>query len=818
MPIVLRAGVPPTPAFLAGLEAAGAKLARRSSGEPVVRGGIIAATVTRDALARVAALPGVLRVELDGQLFPAPRPLDHTSALIAAHEVGEASSPALPGSPSAPGGEPGLGITGAGVTVCDLDTGIDPFHPMMFRADGGYYAWVDVDGDGVFDPGVDAVELGAGNLVTLRTLDVPITAYWSDDPIQGSGHPSFALGLDYLYADVNLSGAREKGPAAGFTESDVTYGEPLFVADDVDGDGLLEPGEKIVALGTSKIRAFRLGGAIFRRGENLIETPVDPEFAHGMGATGIIAGGQPGFSRLVGVAPGAEIIMATGVEQASEFVMTDFCIDEGARVVLHEYAPWMGYHLDGSSMMEQTIDKTAEEGIAHINPAGNLSTSQKLYKRTIAAGSTTTIPIDVSEASPYAPFRLVGLSVLWREPGRSLDLTLTDPAGNTSALTEHTGVLQVPFGDHYLYAYRDDSSRGTVRVDAYVYGDAPIGLPPPLEHGTWTLDVVDPLAPGGADLELIAYVLDDVSGWGKGIHFPEDASEDHLIGYPGTADLGLAVAAYTGHGFFSEATPGERAPYSGRGRRIDGTHILSISAPDDPITSGVQSEHPVSYVVYGGTSGASPHVAGTAALLLSAEPELDGIQVRERIRFAAAVDASVGAVPNEDYGYGKLRSYETVFGESPAGGESPTIAIAPVESTPGEKATVMIEVADADEPASDLAIDVDRDYDGTYDERLAGPSFEVTSATVGEQALSVRVVDSTGKTARALAWVSFKEGELPPEEVAPPSDEAPLEDDGCGCRVAGNGDTWPSSLLALAWGLRLLRLRARARRNSKAMS
>jgi hypothetical protein len=49
----------------------------------------------------------------------------------------------------------------------------------------------------------------------------------------------------------------------------------------------------------------------------------------------------------------------------------------------------------------------------------------------------------------------------------------------------------------------------------------------------------------------------------------------------------MPIAAYTGHGHWG-AEPGLRAPYSGRGFRVDGEPILWISAPDDPITPGTR--------------------------------------------------------------------------------------------------------------------------------------------------------------------------------------------------------------------------------------
>ena len=80
-------------------------------------------------------------------------------------------------------------------------------------------------------------------------------------------------------------------------------------------------------------------------------------------------------------------IIASRTEQDGDLLqLADFCLEDGARVLLHEYAPWAGYHVDGSSDMEALIDQSSATGVAHINPAGNLSTSKKLYKQQLPAG------------------------------------------------------------------------------------------------------------------------------------------------------------------------------------------------------------------------------------------------------------------------------------------------------------------------------------------------------------------------------------------------------------------------------------------------
>jgi MYXO-CTERM domain-containing protein len=793
--VLVRFAAKPSPADLAALEATGAAIVRHGDGSPSGVGRSVLARVTKQALDKASGLPGVERISLDGRPFSPPRPLDATAV--------ETQMKAL--WPKAKDGTGGL--TGQGVTICDVDGGIDVFHPLFWRADGGYRDWVDVDGDDVFSPGIDAVDLDRdGAPEILRVLDMVVTSFYDDEPQFGTDDPGYELGFDWLYADKDGSGAREFGTGAGFTEQDPTFGEPVFVADDVNGNGKLDLGERIVALGTSKIRAVRVGSKVYERGTNLIQTMGGNDVEHGTGAAGVLAGGNLGFTKLVGMAPDAELLMAVELQGGQEFTMTDWCIDRGARVVLHEYATWTGYHLDGSEELEQLIDASMAQGIAHINPAGNLSTADKLYKSTIPKGVETVVPIEASPSSSYGPFHFLVLTLLWRDTTRSPSIVLEDPTGTMHDVSGNPPVSTGWDDELEYYAERENSSRGTSKVDIYLYDSAngPVAIP----SGTYKLRIKDDAPADQPDLELVAYVMDEASGWGKGVHFPEHASEDHLVGYPGTADHSIAVSAYTGHGFLF-GNPGERAWYSGRGHRIDGLPLISVSAPDDPITSGWREGTQAAGLIYGGTSGSSPHVAGAAALLLQAEPARTGDDVRALLREGAAADDLTGAVPNDDFGFGKMRVYRSLYGKDPETNTPPVISVEPVTAHVGEKVEVKVSANDPDEDTAGLAIALDRDYDGAFEEQLAGPSFPVTFEATGRYVSKVRVTDARGAEAVALAIIDV----LPPE---PPGDVLLVAGGGGGCS-ASPGPMAPVALapfafigLGLGW-MRRRRLRARTR-------
>ncbi len=786
VPVVIALDGPLTADLAAKLERHGARIERGKKGLPL-GARRFAATIDAATSHAIANEPGVARVSLDGRPYAAPRPLDLTRSLISADAVGRTR------------GEDGTLLRGEGITICDVDTGIDVFHPSFFRADGGLFAWTDENDNGVLDPGVDTVDLGEGPVV-IRALNGVVVDRQTGDPKFGTEDEKLDLKYDYLYADEDGDGEREFGAAAGFTDETPSLGEQLFVADDVDRSGAIEVGEKIVALKTSKVKAFRRGIKVYRRGEDLSEVKWDADMMHGTGATAVLAAGQPDYGTLVGMAPDADLVVATETQGGSEFAMTSFCLDEGAKVVLHEYAPWVGYHLDGSSDLEQLIDESVAEGVVHINPAGNLSTAKKGYKRSIAAGATTEVPIRVPELG----ITYLITSFLWRDTGRDLSFVVDVPDEGPIDLGDLSEDVSLTIGHLQIAAFRSDSDRGTARVDLYAY-DPTSGVP----VGDWRWSVVDPADPSAAPLTLFGYVFDEISGWSQGAYFTESVSEDHLIGWPATADHGMAIAAFIGHDFDGQ-TAGERAWYSGRGRRIDDAPILSISAPANPIVPTRTEDYALSYLIYGGTSGASPHVAGAAALYLQARGAKSGDEVKQAFEQHALVDDATGSVPNEDYGRGKLDVHAAIFGDRAPSGTAPVVT-AKDQTVERGASTLTIAVTDAEDAIESITLDIDRDYDGVFDDELAGATFDATFDEAGDYVMKVRATDPSGRTGQALLRVHVVEPIV--DEGGGGSggsgagEESPA---GGGCAVdGGSGSTGAAWLGALA--VVALRRRRKAR-------
>jgi len=124
------------------LEVAGVVFAQRRS-SPLHVGTVYSVWLPFSALETLRETRILLRAETTWSPFILA-PLDITTA-----DIGAVNARLLPT----------LGFDGTGVLIADIDSGIDPTHPHFFRADGGHYAWIDVNANGVFDNGRDAVDL-----------------------------------------------------------------------------------------------------------------------------------------------------------------------------------------------------------------------------------------------------------------------------------------------------------------------------------------------------------------------------------------------------------------------------------------------------------------------------------------------------------------------------------------------------------------------------------------------------------------------------------------------------------------------------------
>ena len=786
---------PPEDALLEVMTARGVDFLRTGGRDhrPRSLGAVFPARIPFDQLGWLSEQADVVQVATDFLLPPIP-PLDHTRPQTGAGTFSEYLEGVIGERP------------GEGMVIADFDHGIDPYHPGLFRADGGYFAWTDVNGNGELDPGTDGVDLDGDGAITgtevLQSFDAVLWNLYAEPHMQNTDG-IFDPTLDWLYLDQNGTGSREWGAAAGATDQTAAFGEPVFVVDDVDGDAVVDLDEKLVLLRTSKIRAVRYGDLVFQRGTNL--STLDPDIfegtwgydrsGHGTGVTGILVANTPRMTRFVGMAPYAEVILvdsSTGSGSAYGYIeRLIWAKDQGASLFLHEYSSWGADHMDGTSNYDQALDAmVTDDGIPQVCPAGNLAGAAKHSLNDAGPGATGLrfeIPTEYPGYPGYA-FEIPYLytTLYFAGDPDDVDISMSIPGLDAPvAIPKDTWQGEQLAGDLFGGLWTSQSPGGYAMLTIVVMTEDQVS---PLPAGEWTIHIGNK----GADLLSVhGFLNDPLTGWSQGPTWLDGLTHDTTLCAPSTATECLSVAAYAGVHDGGEGQ-GNLRDYSSRGPRMDGVVKLGLAAPDDPYTTLPSMTMPYSdellhgaYTVFGGTSGAGPHVAGTLALLMQAATGLSAQAAVQAMYDGALQTPEMGSLPNKDWGYGKLDLHKAALGAA-ATDNAPPFAVGVALDTGGLQ--VVLDAGPSTDPDGDpITYRWDTDYDGTWDtdQAVVSQTIVLQRQEPGSGVAKLRVYDDKGAFGEALvAW----EASETPVVVA---DETDTGDVTIGLDAVGNPDLPP---------------------------
>ncbi|MFX1560633.1 MAG: S8 family serine peptidase [Promethearchaeota archaeon] len=604
-------------------------------------------------------------------------------------------------------------ITGQGILIADLDSGVDWRHPDLWFADGGTYPYVNATSTGFLN-GTDAVDFNRDFALTANE-----TLYALDLDRNGI----FNTRTEWLWADNLIQNA--------FPDD----GELFFVVNDTSGNGLLDGGEDLVLLGTPKTKyIFEMDGnpspnlQSWERGVNLTSSTHKDDSpyggGHGTAVAGILLGGQPGYRDYVGVAPDAELLTIRVIGDQFTWITIEAGLaianNTGADVILTEIGSWTYHYLDGSSLAEQMIDDLVAQGIPVISPSGNLGGKDKHALVNTAPFAPHLIDFMVPAPDGFYVMEdivEVYITVLTVDPTdfvvSNFSLTIN---GSTTYLTPGLGegmwFLQsniIPGVN--VESYTSISTRGTKMLAIWLYGALP--TVPPIPPYQLSISTPDPTT-------IHAYISDDQSSWTGGCVWTTDMIDSHHITWPSTADSAISVASYRTRDLVSPEIIGDRASFSSRGPRIDGLIKQTVAAPggydiisdyaDGSIwaASGWFNGYGVlpfdkqfgSYRLFSGTSASGPHVAGAAALLLQMNSTI-GNQMQAIIESTARSDGFTGSVPNADWGGGKLDVEAALTSIAPGpiiGSHTRT------PSTPNSSESVLLDVTVTDTLGVDTVI------------------------------------------------------------------------------------------------------------------
>ncbi len=225
-----------------------------------------------------------------------------------------------------------------------------------------------------------------------------------------------------------------------------------------------------------------------------------------------------------------------------------------------------------------------------------------------------------------------------------------------------------------------------------------------------------------------------------GIFAPFAAGNDG----PGTGSID-APASYP-EAFGVGAVDGDDviASFSSRGPSTwYGSNLVKpeVSAPGVNVRSSLPGG---TYGESSGTSMATPHVAGLAALMLQADPTLTVDQLETTIEETATPLG--GSTPNNSYGWGRVDAYAAVAAVAEVGTVTGTVTRA-ADGAPVAGATLTAVPSTPDPSVATLT-----DGDGTYTLALAPDRYTLTASAFGYAPVS-RVVEVLTATTRTENFV-----------------------------------------------------------------
>jgi len=366
-----------------------------------------------------------------------------------------------------------------------------------------------------------------------------------------------------------------------------------------------------------------------------------PNNAHGTNCLGI-ATGDGSHSGEKGIAPDANIILVvrkTGSGATSANIIDAFNYIQKKATLLgmpvsisYSIGGHNGAH-DGTRDQELAIDSLSGNGVLFATAAGNDRTTGVYTNVFVSQNSTTDLVFTAINTSGF----FIGNA--WISGADSVGVSLITPSNltlSTIPTDSTTPVLTVPQGQFQL-----SNELYTPNGDWNIQ----FGIRPTAGNtGTWRLRLHGGKinSTGKVDAWRVSSSANGV--WQNPIH-------EKTIVTPSTADSTISVAAF-------QISDGAISPVSSIGKTRDERNKPELTAPTNVnTTAGTLS----------GTSASAPHVAGVAALLLQAEPNLSVSRYKQLLLDSTRTDAQTGAIPpfNTSWGYGKLNALGALQRQNP---------------------------------------------------------------------------------------------------------------------------------------------------------
>ncbi|MCX6099700.1 MAG: PKD domain-containing protein, partial [Candidatus Bipolaricaulota bacterium] len=404
----------------------------------------------------------------------------------------------------------------------------------------------------------------------------------------------------------------------------------------------------------------------------------------GTGLTSGISHGTAVAEVVYDVAPSAELYLIKIADDVDLDQAVTYCLANGIDVINHSLGWYNTNNYDGMGTIGDIARRAISGGILWVNAAGNEAQSHwqsGFSDANLDGWHDVPVTFYATSGSPIVVYLTWNE---WPQSSSDYDLYLYDPAANlVASSTKYQTGTEEPTESIQTTALQS----GTYSIRVHGTGSRTLNL----------YNLYQGVTPAVASSSLLA---------------PADVAEV------------VAVGAVN----YANYASGPQEPYSSQGPTTDGRAKPDLVCPDN-VSTGTAP-----YTSFAGTSGAAPHAAGAAALLLSAQPSLTGSALRLQL-LASTVPMGSANV----YGQGRLVL------QAPAAPNQPPTASFTVSPSPALVGqTVTFNGTGSVDPDGAIVA-----YTWSFGDGMtsSGSSASHAYAAAGTYTATLTVQDNTGATA-----------------------------------------------------------------------
>ncbi len=369
------------------------------------------------------------------------------------------------------------------------------------------------------------------------------------------------------------------------------------------------------------------------------------------------------------VAPGASLAFATADISEGQFAANiQNLANAGAKVINDDITYFDEPYFQPGIVAQAVNNVVTNDGVSYFAAAGNLDTQAYDSASPLAYGSNPlnfyadTISGISSSAQSYYNFNPSGTATdkqtITLTPGQAIELGLQwdQPFYTTNGVTNQLNIYLLNTSGQVVA----ESTTNTIQ------DQEPFQFLGYQNGGTSAnYEIVIQLAAGSAPGEL-KYVNFGANDFGD-VNFGTFATNSATINPHAASPDAMGVGAVP---FFEQTTP---EPFSSfgpatflfdaNGNRLSSPQVVAkpnIVAPDGVSTTFFGGDDINGYPNFFGTSAATPHAAGVAALILEANPTWTPSQVYSDMETTA--DPNIGTGNVDQVGSGLINAYQAIFG------------------------------------------------------------------------------------------------------------------------------------------------------------